>query len=375
MNIKISIGTLLLFLSSICIAQDKFRIDGKFSNVGKDKMVLLNYSNVEGKNITDTAIIKNGKFLFSGQTAFGNKAYISLVPTKKDTSSKRTQPDFQQLYLEKGKYKVSGKDNISNAVITGAQAQKEYLLYNSQMGTLPAQWKQLVTDVQKVMKEKDEDSLKKLQTIGRGLMAKMDSTVDAFIFAHPNSYVSLDLVNENKTSVIDPITFDRYYTALSERVLNSFTGQKITSKYDKARQISIGKSFDFTQEDVEGNIFQLSSLRGKYVLVDFWASWCVPCRAENPNVLKAYETFKDKNFDVVGVSLDDSKKSWLKAVEMDKLPWLQVSDLKGWKNEVAIKYGITAIPQNVLVDPNGIIVGKNLRGEELQTTLASILNP
>jgi peroxiredoxin len=136
------------------------------------------------------------------------------------------------------------------------------------------------------------------------------------------------------------------------------------------------KATDFTMNNTEGIPVSLSSFKGKYVLLDFWASWCGPCRGENPNVLKAYNTYKDKGFTVLGVSLDGSgqKKAWLDAIKKDGLTWTEVSDLKGWKNDAASLYSVIAIPQNFLIDPNGVIIGKNLRGEELQKKLASLLN-
>ncbi|RZJ63815.1 MAG: TlpA family protein disulfide reductase, partial [Flavobacterium sp.] len=141
----------------------------------------------------------------------------------------------------------------------------------------------------------------------------------------------------------------------------------------KRRQTGIAAT-DFTQNDLNGKPFKLSSLRGKYVLVDFWASWCVPCRAENPNLVKAYQKLKDKNFEIVGVSLDQgSKDAWANAIKQDGLPWIQVSDLNGWKNEVALMYGINSVPQNLLINPQGIIIGKNLRGEELTEKLFELI--
>ncbi|CAM4222086.1 Thiol-disulfide isomerase or thioredoxin [Pedobacter westerhofensis] len=153
--------------------------------------------------------------------------------------------------------------------------------------------------------------------------------------------------------------------------MSRFADLKLATEYAKAIQLSIGKTLDFTQTDDKGNEFKLSSLKGKYVLVDFWASWCVPCRAENPNLLKAYHALKDKKFEIVGISLDETKASWLKAVAYDGMPWVQVSDLKGFKNDVAVKFGITAIPQNVLINPEGVIIAKNLRGEDVLNQLSA----
>jgi peroxiredoxin len=130
---------------------------------------------------------------------------------------------------------------------------------------------------------------------------------------------------------------------------------------------------EFSQNDASGKPVSISSFKGKVVLVDFWASWCGPCRAENPNVVKAYNAFKDKGFDILGVSFDSSKDKWLAAVEKDKLAWTHVSDLKGWSNAVGQKFGIRSIPQNFLLDKEGKIIAKNLRGEDLYAKLEEIL--
>jgi peroxiredoxin len=128
---------------------------------------------------------------------------------------------------------------------------------------------------------------------------------------------------------------------------------------------------EFKQNDVNGKSVSLSSLRGKYVLIDFWASWCGPCRAENPNVVKAFNAYKEKGFTILGVSLDQDKAKWLEAIKKDGLAWTHVSDLKYWNNEVAVKFGIQSIPANFLIDPNGVIIGKDLRGEDLEKILAA----
>jgi len=131
---------------------------------------------------------------------------------------------------------------------------------------------------------------------------------------------------------------------------------------------------DFTMPDTTGNPVSLSSFKGKYVLVDFWASWCGPCRAENPNVVKAYNKFKDKNFTILGVSLDKNKNAWLEAIKSDGLTWNHVSDLKYWDNAAAALYGVQSIPYNVLIDPNGKIIAEELRGSDLEETLKKVLN-
>jgi peroxiredoxin len=151
-------------------------------------------------------------------------------------------------------------------------------------------------------------------------------------------------------------------------------GKYIREQIDNGKVGAVGtEAMDFVQTDTSGIPVSLSSFKGKYVLVDFWASWCKPCRMENPNLVSAYERFKAKNFTVLGVSLDRSRDAWVKAIQDDKLAWSQVSDLKFWNNAVAMQYRIQQIPQNFLIDPNGKIVGKNLRGTDLDSRLCALL--
>jgi thiol-disulfide isomerase/thioredoxin len=373
MKIK-TLAVLLCSTLSICMAQDKFKITGHLPQAGDEKMVMLNYINSEGKSAKDSALVKEGKFTLSGTTAHGNKAYLSIMPIKRDPKI-RTRLDSRDFYLEKGAYKVVGKDSLYNAKVTGTKVQADYLEYTALTEKLLAHWKDISDRFAKVYYAKPRYTVKVkiIQAEARPVFATLEAKLDSFIFAHPDSYVSADLINENRTAVIDVVKFDPYYTALSKRVLSGFTGKKITDKYMKAKQFAVGKVIDFTLPDKDGIEFKLSSLKGKYVLVDFWASWCVPCRAENPFLLKAYGELKDKNFTIVGVSLDDARANWLKAVEQDKLPWTQVSDVKGFKTEVAVRFGITAIPQNVLIDPDGKVIAKDLRGEDVNKKIAAFI--
>lgn len=375
MNIKNIIGIILLLPASICMAQDRFEIAGTLAKASNDKAIVLSYKNPKGKDQRDTATLNKGKFSFKGETAFGNKAYLSLVPLKKDTSKFRQQQDYKEFYLEKGKYKVVGTDSMKTAKITGAQAQTDFLEYTALTEENLSKFKAITERFTKVYyaKVKDTVKIKEIQAEARPIYAKIEAALDSFIFSHPDSYVTVDLIHDNKMAVIDVVKFDPYYKILSPRVLAGATGKKITDKYNKAKQFAVGKTIDFTLPDANGKEFKLSSLKGKYVLVDFWASWCVPCRAENPFLLKAYGELKDKNFEIVGVSLDDKRENWIKAVETDKLPWTQVSDVKGFKTEVAVRFGITAIPQNVLIDPDGKVIAKDLRGEDVNKKIAAFI--
>ncbi len=212
-----------------------------------------------------------------------------------------------------------------------------------------------------------------LYAIYTGIENERGQYTDKLILDNANAPLAAYLINSGAHSLMTPEAVDSVLTIVAGAPANAFTDRLVERRGLLAASAVGQQAPDFVQAQPDGTPLSLSSLEGKLVLIDFWASWCGPCRMENPNVVKLYDRFKDKGFEILGVSLDDNRENWLGAIEEDGLGWKHVSDLGGWNNVVAGQYAVRSIPHTVLVGPDGVIVAKNLRGAALEAKVAEVL--
>ena len=367
---------LLLFLPLAGAAQEAkdFKIKGKLQTTKPVEMAFISYRNGDN-TVSDSFTTQKGKFTYTGKIAEPTLATFRVRYAKGEGETK-PKTEMVQVFLEEGKINLSVKDSLKNHTVSKSAAHAEFKTLQEQQKSYSERLTLLYQDWSRYNKEKNKTELKKVEEQIDAVNAELKENVyHAYLKAKPNSPLALYALKQYAGWDIDGDKVDPLFLALPASVQQWPSAIALKEQIDIAKKTGIGKiAMDFTQNDTLGNPVSLSSFKGKYVLVDFWASWCGPCRVENPNVVRVFNQYKDKGFTVLGVSLDrpNAKDKWLKAIHDDNLTWTHVSDLKFWDNEVAKQYGIKAIPQNLLIDPQGVIIAKNLRGEDLEAKLGQV---
>lgn len=362
----ISILAAILFFTYQSNAQDSsFVINGNLEKIKRGTIYLNIYK--EDQTFKDSAFIKNGKFKFTG---FVSSPYFAALtmPDRRD--------DYFTFFVEPTTIDISGRgDSLKLLTVKGSSINADDQLLKQRMKAI-SNWETTNSKIyEAAYKEKNRRVMDSLDQVDFDILAAKRKVVSSFVKENPKSMRAAMAILENYAYYAEAADVEPLYNELSPEIRTSAKGKEIRKMIDTYAKVAIGKTApDIMQYTPDSTQLSLSSLKGKYVLIDFWASWCGPCRRENPNVLAAYNQFKDKGFTVFGVSYDTKKDRWIKAIADDHLAWNHVSDLDGWQNSTSAEYGIKAIPSNLLLDKNGVIIAKNIFGDKLVSKLKELMD-
>ena len=351
-----------LLLSGIATGQTttNFSITGKLEGLGSQKVYLS--TTIAGKTLADSTVAENGAFSFKGNIP-GTVAY-GLRFGQRQFKLVVVQPQENVV--------ISGNlAKVNEAKISGAQEQNIWEEWAKAWSAITARAGVLYKMSDSISKAANKDR-SYVDTEFEKLNKRLIDSVQVFVKKYPSSAVTPYIIIDRFINYPNPEQAQLSYAGLSAKGKATVYGKELGESLRVAAKTGLGVKPDFTLPDRDGKPLKLSSLKGKVVLVDFWASWCGPCRKENPNLVKAYAKYHDKGFEIIGVSLDDKKANWEKAIEADQLTWLHASDLKGWKSDLAAEYGIKSIPTSFLVDASGKIIAKDLRGDALEKKLETL---
>lgn len=336
-------------------------VKGTVKNLGDGEIYFIRSG--DEKKIDTVKVIKD-QFEYQTKVSEPTVFMVNFGPDQ--------QPGF--LILESGETTLQYEmGNMNSLNIKGG---KEQDVYNQFLTMCRPVFTQMDSLGKVAMANEDNTDL--LQNL-QGEFYRLDGILKGyqmtFIEQHKGSYatafIAINYFNEKMDK--NQAEVEKVYNLLEEKIKGSYYGKKLAELSTQLKGTSEGQPApDFTLNDVSGKPVSLSSFKGKITLIDFWASWCGPCRAENPHVVAAYEQYHDKGFDILGVSLDEDKAQWEKAIQKDGLVWTQVSDLKGWSSSAAALYGVQSIPSNFLLDKDGKIIAKDLRGDALEAKLKTL---
>lgn len=349
-------------LCGLCNAQNEgFRITGNLGQLQQDTFYLV-VPNLNGTvNVLGVSILRDGNIEFQGRVP---EPVVATIMTS-------DRQGMIPLMLENTDYKVSvGAESIE---VEGGVEQAVLNQFNSLQREAMKQQQKIQADMKIAYEEGNQMRVAALSGQAQKFMQNMQKQQLELVDKNANTCAAAYIVLTNGMRV-PPEMLQKYYDLLGDRAKMSIYGKVVAAQLTEFKKTAEGEiAPDFTVNTPEGKPVSLYGIKAKVKLVDFWASWCAPCRAENPNVIRLYKKYHDKGLEVLGVSLDDNKSKWVQAIMQDGLPWLNGSDLKGQASEIARVYNVRQIPYTLLLDENNRIVAKNLRGKELEKKIEELL--
>jgi peroxiredoxin len=361
----IYLAVLPLFIASCSSSVPHYVVKGNIE--GSDSIMFYIQKREAGKTITiDSAVSKKGTFVLKS----GAVDYPQLIQFVAGKTRKRTS-----FYLENSEITVTGSlDSLFKAKVTGSKTQDEYQTFVDSNKPLSDSYQKVVIEYQAANQAGNTVKVAQLEKQADSISTEMKNLQKNFVKNNPSSYVSPSILG-SLSYEMDAEEIETMINGMDSTIAALPQIVSLKERVVVMKSVEIGKKApDFILDDVNGNPLALSSKIGsKLLLIDFWAAWCGPCRQENPNVVKVYNEFHKKGFDVFGVSLDQTKDAWLKAIADDKLTWTHVSDLQYWNNAAAKMYAVNSIPANFLLDETGTIIARNLRGEDLYNKVKEVL--
>ena len=359
------LATMLIF--SCATREDGFVVDGTIVNYDSGKLYLKQYSQGEF-TILDTAEVQNNSFTFTGELAYPELLFIQIGENERQIAS---------FFAENANISINlNADSIQGIKVSGSKAHDEFTAYTDSVKIYREQLNPLYDQWYALQDETDDIRQKEIEERIEAIMNNQRIFTEDFVTENTNSIVAAYLLRRELSYNMEVAELDSFIALIDTTLHGSSYMKELKGQAETMRAVAIGQPApDFALADTSGNSLALSDLSGEYdyLLIDFWAAWCGPCRQENPNLVAIYDDYHDKGFEILGVSFDRTREEWIKAIHSDNLSWPQISDLQYWQSAAGKLYGIRSIPSNVLLNEEGVIIARNLKGDDLRNKMEELL--